>query len=176
MTTLNLKALQACNMVASKEASRPQLGGVYTHLNDQGYRVYVATNGHALICIAEYVAGKDDEQAAIIPANVIARLKDKHLTTCELSGNQITLGQDVFTFEPIGIAYPDYKRCMTWKEGEVDLIGLDPDSLLTITKAYRLYNDQKLAYPSLNFQDAISPIKITFGNPAFTAILMPVRA
>ena len=196
MTTLNLRALYACNMVASKEDTRYYLNGVYTHVIETGapecpkQRIYVATDGHRLLKLVTLPNQDDNGEALIIPSHAIVKVKDcnegiltvstiKNEYDIESQRAELTYGDNTIVFVPVYGVYPDYVRAIPSKDPEATTeIGVNATALQSIEKAVRYYrgysSKQALAMP-LEFRGASEPIKINF-NHGETGVLMPMRA
>jgi hypothetical protein len=115
---LNIRALKAVALMASKERTRYYLNGVYIEFH-ANHLVMVATDGHCLAAVRQTLDAPLPAPPAgvIIPLDLIARIKPSKvepLAHAELSvtGARVTIDYlgDTFAANAIDGTFPDWRR------------------------------------------------------------------
>ena len=151
LVTINLRALKACALVASTEATRYYLQGVSLEVAPM-HNIMVATNGHVLIAAKRASASNTVQTAPegtppiIIPSTMIAQIK---LTRRSPDTGELTIEKDRLTLEydagtlvgkAVDGTFPDWRRVVPASvSGEVG--HYNPAYLALLGKAYALLTD-----------------------------------
>jgi len=115
---INIRALKAVALMASKEQTRYYLNGVYIEFHT-GHLIMIATDGHCLAAVRQTLDARLAAPPAgvIIPLDLIARIKPhkiESLAHAELSvtGARVTIDYlgDTFAANAIDGVFPAWRR------------------------------------------------------------------
>lgn len=187
--SLNIKALKAVNLFASKEETRYYLNGVQVTVTARAV-LYVATDGHRMLVHREDLNETDDSNTLlgkwIIPSTAIDAIKggvgrfaDAPAVLSQISEIElrITAAKGDVIAKPIDASYPDFHRVIPRASVDAKLAHNQFNLLYgaSFAKAAELLGYGALA-AHFHQAEAGCPIPVTFGNSRQTfGVLMPVR-
>lgn len=190
---VSLQALKAVALAASTEETRYYLRGVFLTVEPRR-SIYVATNGHVLMCHAEEL-GKDDPDntltgAWIVPSDAIAKLKLRKgdVPATLWAGEGQAKGQlcithartgDVTMFAPVDGTFPDWRRVCPRaieKGDTVERVHFNP-ALIGLFGEVATKRERNPAGVFLHTRAVNEPAAVTFGYDTQTfGVVMPMRA
>jgi len=187
--SLNLKALKAANLFASKEETRYYLNGVFLTVTERA-ALYVATDGHRLLCHREDLAEGAESNTLtgswIVPSTAIDAIKggtgrfaDAPATLAEIGNGEFRLDapKGATIFKPIDGSFPDFRRVIPPAQDPEKAITpaqFNPHYYVSFGKAAELLGYCANA-PHFHHSDASSPTPVTFGHHETFGVIMPVR-
>lgn len=189
--SLNLKALKAVNLFASKEDARYYLNGVQITVTPRA-TLYVATDGHRMLVHREDLAEGDDSNTLvgtwIVPAAAIdavkggtGRFSDAPATLADIGNGEYRLDapKGATIFKPIDGSFPDFRRVIPRAPEKDDVAMPQQFNMLygaSFAKAAELLGYSTLA-PKFHHGEVGSALPVTFGEGRQTfGVLMPVRS
>lgn len=188
---LNIKALKAANLFASKESKRYYLNGVFVTVNARDV-FYAATDGHRMLMHREALADGAEAHtltgAWIVPSEAIKALKggtgrfaDAPVTLAEVGGGEFRLDapKGSTIFRPIDGSFPDWRRVVPRAPVKDAAPSAQPQFNLTygasFAEAAELLGYSTLS-PHFHYAGYSDPIAVTFGAMHQTfGVLMPIR-
>lgn len=183
--SFNLRALKAAAVASSSEETRYYLKGVC--LEPRGTdALFVATDGHRLICFKEAGEIGGFPQKIIIPAHIIAQIKvgardveaRAELTVTEAGDLAIRYDGVSYGFTPIDGTFPDWRRVVPMKfTGEAG--HFNPEYVLDFTKAARIATGKRDAAARMQQNGPSDPALAAFylerDDLEGFGVLMPMR-
>ena len=184
--SFNLRALKAAAVASSSEETRYYLKSVC--LEPRGTdALFIATDGHRLICFKEAGEIGGFPQKIIIPAHIIAQIKvgardveaRAELTVTEAGELAIRYDGVSYGFTPVDGTFPDWRRVVPMKvTGEAG--HFNPEYVLDFTKAKRIASGKRdeAAQMQQNGPNDPALVRMVFGNSVNLegfGVLMPMR-
>lgn len=173
---LNLNILKAVNLAASKEETRYYLNGVYVETGETE-NLYVATDGHILICVRDTIKGNQTPLAhpVIIDRQSIDAIKvkrnDPERDDFEAIGDVPKLVGSLHMLPTINGTFPDWRRILPSQPASNEPGHFNYDLLALIKKASKQLGGQG-AHVLHNGENATL---VDLGIDNAFAIVMPMR-
>jgi len=184
---VSIKALKACNLFASKEATRYYLNGVLLTVSRRE-SLYVATDGPRMLvhrnCLDDDAPDNKFLGEWILPSESISELKaekyGKDAALLSAFGNEGKLllqtnKETILT--PIDGTYPNWRRTLPAALNPAEDNGRPQFNLaycLDFQKASKILGYSALS-PHFHYGRADTPCAVTFGHDETFGVIMPVR-